>query len=218
MLRIITDELKADQYEYSSDYLTRTKRMLWLRGIIMGYPPSPEHIGRQDPYSTTTLSDDIMAMSIEDPIKPIYLFVDSVGGEVTNGFMLYDTIKMTPAPIYTIAVNAASMATTIMVAGKKRFITPHGKVMIHLPQTLFSGDSDELETKSKEVNKIKEELVSIYIDNGATAGLPKSTPEKKIRQKIMKDINKEKWFGAQEAVDYGLVDSIITGDQIYGGV
>jgi len=215
-VRTLTDGLRGDQYEYSGDYLTREGRMLFLRGVIMGYPPSPEHVGRADPYSSMSVAEDIMVLSKEDPSKPIWLFIDSVGGEVTNGFMLYDTINMAPAPIYTVGVNAASMATTLMVAGKKRYITPHAKVMIHLPQTLFAGDSDELETKSKQVNRIKNELVDIFIEHGAHAGLGMTAPEKKIKNKIMKDINKEKWFNAQEALDYGLVDEILTTEMLYG--
>lgn len=218
MYREVTDKLKSDQYEYSTDTLTRRGRMLFLRGVIMGYPPSPSHEGRADPYSSTTIADDIMSLSIKDPTSPIYLFVDSVGGEVTNGFMLYDVIRMSEAPVYTVGVNAASMATTILVSGVKRFVTPHSKVMIHLPSTIFQGDSDEMEIRNKEIIKVKNDLVSIYIEHGAHAGLGKTSSEKQIRKKIMKDINKEKWFSAKEAIEYGLADEIITREQLYGNI
>lgn len=216
--RAITDELKSNQYEYSSDLLTRRGRMLFLRGLIIGYPPSPTNEGRDDAFSSVNIADDIMSLSIENPEKPIFLFIDSIGGEATNGFMLYDVIRMSKAPIYTIGINASSMATTILVSGNKRYVTPHSKTMIHLPSTMFQGDSSEMEIRNKEIAKVKEELVNIYIEHGATAGLKNGATHKQIKNKLMKDINKEKWFSAQEAVDYGLVDEIITPEILYGNI
>lgn len=216
--RAITDELKSNQYEYSSDLLTRRGRMLFLRGLIIGYPPSPTNEGRDDAFSSVSIADDIMSLSIENPEKPIFLFIDSIGGEATNGFMLYDVIRMSKAPIYTIGINASSMATTILVSGNKRYVTPHSKTMIHLPSTMFQGDSSEMEIRNKEIAKVKEELVNIYIEHGATAGLKNGATHKQIKNKLMKDINKEKWFSAQEAVDYGLVDEIITPEILYGNI
>lgn len=216
--RAITDELKSNQYEYSSDLLTRRGRMLFLRGLIIGYPPSPTNEGRDDAFSSVNVADDIMSLSIENPEKPIFLFIDSIGGEATNGFMLYDVIRMSKAPIYTIGINASSMATTILVSGNKRYVTPHSKTMIHLPSTMFQGDSSEMEIRNKEIAKVKEELVNIYIEHGATAGLKNGATHKQIKNKLMKDINKEKWFSAQEAVDYGLVDEIITPEILYGNI
>ena len=211
---MVTDKLRGDQYEFSSDYLTRTRRFLFFRGLIMAYDGGFE--GRHDPFSTTVVADDIMALAMEDPEKPITLFVDGPGGEVANGFTLYDTIRMSPATIITIGLNCASMASIILVAGHKRFMYPHGKVMLHLPSTIFQGDSDEMDIRNKEIARVKDELVGIYIEHGATAGLEEDANEKKIRNKITKDINKEKWFDAEEALEYGLIDGIITKEDIYG--
>jgi len=172
--------------------------------------------GRHDPFSTTVVSDDIMALAMEDPEKPITLFVDGPGGEVANGFTLYDTIRLCPAPIITIGLNCASMASIILVAGGTRYMYPHGKVMLHLPSTIFQGDSDEMDIRNKEIARVKDELVGIYIDHGATADLKKGSTEKQIRNKITKDINKEKWFSASEALAYGLIDGFATKEMIYG--
>jgi len=212
--RGITDGLKGDQYEYSADYLTRKRRFLFFRGLIMSYGGGYE--GRSDPFSSTVVSDDIMALAHEEPDVPITLFIDGPGGEVANGFTLYDTIKMCPAPIVTVGMNCASMASIILVSGAKRLMYPHGKVMLHLPSTMFQGDSDEMDIRNKEIARVKDELVGIYVEHGATAGLKKDATDKQIRNKITKDINKEKWFSAQEALDYGLVDGLATKELIYG--
>ncbi|MEK0326578.1 MAG: ATP-dependent Clp protease proteolytic subunit [Nitrosopumilus sp.] len=212
--RGITDKLKSDEYEYSSDYLTRERRFLFFRGLIMSYGGGFE--GRSDPFSTTVVADDLMTLAMEAPELPITLFVDGPGGEVANGFTLYDTIRMSPAPIVTIGLNCASMASIILVSGHQRYMYPHGKVMLHLPSTVFQGDSDEMDIRNKEIARVKDELVGIYIEHGATAGLGKHTSEKKIRNKITRDINKEKWFDAQEAIEYGLIDGLATKEMIYG--
>ena len=212
--RGITDKLKSDEYEYSADYLTRERRFLFVRGLIMSYGGGFE--GRSDPFSTTVVADDLMTLAIQDPSKAITLFVDGPGGEVANGFTLYDTIRMSPAPIITIGLNCASMASIILVSGHQRYMYPHGKVMLHLPSNVFQGDSDEMDIRNKEIARVKDELVGIYIEHGATAGLGKHTSEKKIRNKITRDINKEKWFDAQEAIEYGLIDGLATKEMIYG--
>ena len=212
--RGITDKLRAEEYEYSSDYLTRERRFLFFRGLIMSYGGGFE--GRSDPFSSTVVADDIMALAHEKPEVPITLFIDGPGGEVANGFTLYDTIKLCPAPIITIGLNCASMASIILVSGSQRYMYPHGKVMLHLPSTIFQGDSDEMEIRNKEIARVKDELVGIYIEHGATAGLGKSSTKKKIRNKITRDINKEKWFDAKEAIEYGLIDGIATKEILYG--
>ena len=212
--RAITDGLKGDQYEFSADYLTRKRRFLFFRGLIMSYGGGFE--GRNDPFSSTVVADDIMALAMEEPTVPITLFIDGPGGEVANGFTLYDTIRMSPAPIVTIGLNCASMASIILVSGHKRYMYPHGKVMLHLPSTVFQGDSDEMDIRNKEIDRVKEELVSIYIEHGVTANLKGVSTEKQIRNKILKDIKKEKWFDAQEALEYGLIDGFATTKLIYG--
>ena len=199
--------VRDDKYEYSFNYLTRERRILFLRGIISSYPGGYQ--GRNDPHSPTVISDDIFALNLESTEEPIYLIIDSPGGEVSTGMALYDTIKISKAPIYTIGQNCASMATLILAAGHEKLIFPHGKLMLHLPSTTIQGDTKEVEIKTKEILKVKEELISCYIDSGVTAGLVDSTPVK-IKKQILKDIEREFWLTSEEAVKYGLADRVVT--------
>lgn len=212
MFREPTD-IRDDKYEYSFNYLTRKRRILFLRGTITSYPGGYQ--GRNDPHSPTVVQDDIISLNIQDPEKPIYLVIDSPGGEVSTGMTLYDVMKMSKAPIYTIGQNCASMATIIMAAGTRKLIYPHGKLMLHLPSTVIQGDSKEVEIKTKELLKVKEDIVQCYIDNGVTANLKDPTPTK-VRKQILRDIEREFWLTAEEAIEYGLADSIVTQEDLFG--
>ena len=212
MFRRETD-IRDDKYEYSFNYLTRERRILFLRGVISSYPGG--YSGRNDPHSPTVVSDDIIALNLEDPKKPIYLIIDSPGGEVSTGMTLYDVMMLSKAPIITIAQNCASMATVILAGGDEKLIFPHGKLMLHLPSTTIQGDTKEVEIKTKEILKVKEDLVQCYIDNGVTAGLV-DQPAIKIKKQILKDIEREFWLNADETISYGLADRIITKEDIFG--
>jgi ATP-dependent Clp protease protease subunit len=87
--------------------------------------------------------------------------------------------------------------------------------MLHLPSTQIHGDTKEVEIKTKEILKVKEDLVQCYIDNGVTAGLEAPTATK-IRKQIQKDIEREFWLNADEAIEYGLADRIIEKDDLFG--
>jgi ATP-dependent Clp protease protease subunit len=169
------------------------------------------------------ITDDIMAMNNEDPKAPIYLVIDSPGGDVSAGMVLYDIIRMSKAPITTIAQNCASMATVLMAAGATRLMFPHSRVMLHLPSGAFQGDADTVEIRSKELTRVKNSLVDCYIECGVTAALPPSKTGKPpakaaIRKKILGDINRsEYWLSAQECVAYGLIDRLATSEDLFGG-
>jgi ATP-dependent Clp protease protease subunit len=206
-------DIRDDKYEYSFNYLTRERRILFLRGVISSYPGG--YSGRNDPHSPTVVSDDIIALNLENQEEPIYIIIDSPGGEVSTGMTLYDTMKLSKAPIITIGQNCASMATIILAAGDEKYMFPHGKLMLHLPSTQIQGDTKEVEIKTKEILKVKEDLVQCYIDNGVTAGLETPTATK-IRKQILKDIEREFWLNADEAIEYGLADRIIEKDDLFG--
>jgi ATP-dependent Clp protease protease subunit len=210
--------LQDNQFEFSQAYLTRTKRMLFLRGPIFGVEGG---MGRLDSFGPTMVGDDILSLNEEDPKAPIRLIIDSPGGDVGSGMVLYDIIRMSKAPVITIAQNCASMATVLMAAGSERMMFPHSRVMLHLPQGAFKGDSDTIEIRSKELSRVKNELIECYIDCGVTAGLPASKngrpPAKsKVKAQIIKDINRsEYWMTAKECVKYGLVDRVATSADIF---
>ncbi|HEC64447.1 MAG TPA: ATP-dependent Clp protease proteolytic subunit [bacterium] len=207
--------LSDEAFEYAQTYLARERRMLFLRGPI--YPaPFP----RNDPYGPSLICDDLLAMNLEDSEKPIYLMIDSGGGLVSTGMNVYDYILMSKAPIVTIGHNIASMAVSIFIAGKKRLLLPHAQITLHLPEAAFkeeSLDSKDMGIRAKQLDAIKDMIVGCYIDCGAHAGL-KDKKRKQIHTQILKDIDREFNLTAQEAIDYGLADHIVTADELYGGV
>jgi ATP-dependent Clp protease protease subunit len=213
------EHLTDSQFEHAQAFMARERRMLFLRGPIFGIGPGP--MARVDSFSPTIIGDDILAMNVADPKAPIYLYIDSPGGDVGAGMIMYDIIRMSKAPIVTVAQNCASMATVLMAAGDERVMYPHSRVMLHLPQGAFQGDADTIEIRSKELLRIKEELVECYVDCGVTAGLAgkgKRPPAKsRVKKQIIKDINRsEYWMTAKECVAYGLVDRVATRADILG--
>ena len=131
----------------------------------------------------------------------IQLYINSPGGYVTSGFAIYDCIKSLNSEVSTICTGfAASMGSIILSAGAKgkRFIQPHARVMIHQPSGGARGQASDIEITAKEIILTKELSAQILADNcGQTF------------EKVMKDFNRDHWMGAQESVEYGIVDGVI---------
>jgi len=169
-------------------------RVVFLYGTIASYAFRP------DIYGTSFVMDLLLALDQEsnDPIK---LVIDSPGGSVTAGLVLYDTIKSVKSPIYTIGRSCQSMAVPILAVGTKghRYIYKHSRTMLHLPWGQISGDTKEIEIQQEEINLMKDQMIELLIENGA----------KKNKKAILKDIDREYWMSAEETIEYGLVDKII---------
>ncbi|HMO31771.1 MAG TPA: ATP-dependent Clp protease proteolytic subunit [Lacibacter sp.] len=140
-----------------------------------------------------------------DAVKPgeeIKLYINSPGGVVTSGMVIYDTMKMISSPVSTICMGmAASMGSILLSGGSKgkRFIFPHGEVMIHQPSIGGAqGTSADLEILAQQIAKTKELGARILADN---CGQP--------LDKVMKDFDRDYWMNADEAVAYGIVDGIL---------
>lgn len=207
---------REESIEGSQTYLGRERRMLTLRGPIIAAP------GRWDEFSVSFIMDDIIAMNVADPTRPIHLIIDSEGGILDDAMMLYDLIKISRAPIYTIVESAASAATLVGAVGKERLAFPHGRMMLHLPSVRFEGDSKLMEIRQKEMERQKDEMVQTYIECGVTAGLDKDMQDKdgiiwpSIQKKLISDIDRELWLTAEDGIKYGLVDRLITSEDIFG--
>lgn len=130
----------------------------------------------------------------------IKFYINSPGGYVTSGFSMYDTIKSIKSPVSTICTGlAASMGSLLLSAGEKgrRFIQPHARVMIHQPSGGARGQASDIEITAQEIVKTKELSAHILADNcGQTF------------EKVMKDFNRDHWMGADESVEYGIVDGV----------
>jgi len=135
--------------------------------------------------------------------EEIQLYINSPGGYVTSGFAMYDTIKQIKSPVSTICTGlAASMGSLLLSVGEKgrRFIQPHARVMIHQPSGGAQGQASDIEITAQEIIKTKELSAQILADNCG-----------KTFEQIMKDFQRDHWMGAQESVEYGIVDGVIEG-------
>jgi ATP-dependent Clp protease, protease subunit len=141
-----------------------------------------------------------------DALKPgeeIKMYINSPGGAVTDGMVIYDTIRMLQSPVSTICMGmAASMGSILLSAGTKgrRFIYPHGEVMIHQPSLggVVQGTSADLEIHAEQIRKTKRMGAQILADN---CGQP--------FDKVIKDMERDYWMNAQEAIAYGIVDGVL---------
>jgi ATP-dependent Clp protease, protease subunit len=140
-----------------------------------------------------------------DAVKPgeeIKLYINSPGGVVTSGMVIYDTMKMISSPVSTICMGmAASMGSILLSGGTKgkRFIFPHGEVMIHQPSIGGAqGTSADLEILAAQIAKTKELGAQILATNCG-----------KSLDQVLKDFDRDYWMDAKEAVEYGIVDGVL---------
>lgn len=162
------------------------KRMVFLDGEMTG---------------STQGQNLLLAMSSMSQ-EPIKLTISSPGGSLDSAFMLYDVMRLSPAPIWTLGRWVCSAAVIPLAAGVKghRYLLPHSKVMLHLPSTEMSGDSKEIAIRQIELEKYKQTMLDILIECGA----------KKKREDILIDIDREMWMTSEETIKYGLADSIVS--------
>jgi|GEM_PF-5876932 len=145
------------------------------------------------------LLEDMLMLNGISAIEPINLFLCSHGGRVDAGMAIYDLIQWIPAPVYTIGMgNCASMAAILLMSGQKRFIFPHCWVMLHQTSGWIWGDKDTTVSRATMMDRQEQQMLNLQaFHTGKTA------------EDIAKDTIKEKWFDAEEALAYGIVDEII---------
>lgn len=171
------------------------KRILLVSGLLAG---------EVDMIPVQDLADDLReGLLCLDAIShdPIKLIISSPGGMVRTTLTLYDVIKTIKAPVWTYGHLCASAASLLLAAGEKghRFMYPHGQVMLHLPEGSVSGTTKIMATRSKEYDRLRDEMVKLLIDCGAT----------KSHTEILEDLDGEYWMTAQEVIGYGLADRIV---------
>lgn len=157
--------------------------------------------GQVDGKSAKHIIDRLMYLDMESNDE-IQFYINSPGGYVTDGFAIYDTMKSLKSPVSTICSGlAASMGSILMSGGKKgkRFIQPHAKIMIHQPMGGAQGQASNIEIQAQEILKIKELSAQILADNCG-----------QDFDKVMKDFKRDYWMNAQESLDYGIVDGILS--------
>ena len=163
---------------------------------------SVELWGPVDDKSAREVVTKMRLLEADKPGEEIKFFINSPGGVVTSGFIIYDTMKMLKSPVSTICMGlAASMGSILLSGGVKgrRFVFPHSEIMIHQPSIggYMQGVSVDLEITAKQTRRVKDISAKILADNCG----------KKVEQ-ILKDFDRDYWMDAKEAIEYGIVDHI----------
>jgi ATP-dependent Clp protease protease subunit len=148
------------------------------------------------------LCAQILLLSAEDPGKDINLYINSPGGSVTAGMAIYDTMVLAPCDVATYAMGlAASMGEFLLAAGTrgKRYALPHARIMMHQPSAGIGGSAADIAIQAEQFALTKKEM------NRLNAEFTGQTLER-----IETDADRDRWFTAPEALEYGFVDHIIT--------
>jgi ATP-dependent Clp protease protease subunit len=157
--------------------------------------------GAVEDKTAKDITDRLLYLEAIDPGKEITFYINSPGGVVTSGMVIYDTMQMISSPVSTVCMGmAASMGSILLSGGQKgrRFIFPHGEVMIHQPSGGGRGTSADLEIMAVQMQKTKEMGAQLLADNcGQTF------------EKVMKDFNRDYWMNAEESIAYGIVDHLL---------
>ena len=158
--------------------------------------------GEINEISASSVIAQLLYLEAEDPNKDIKLYISSGGGEISSGMGIYDTMRLLKCDVSTICVgHCCSMASFLLAGGKKgkRFILPNGEVMIHQPSGGICGQASDISIVSDHILKLRKRLNTIMADNTG----------KKLSQ-IEKDSERDNWMSAEEALQYGLVDRILS--------
>ena len=171
------------------------ERIIWLGGEV-----------RDD--NANAICAQLLLLAAEDPERDIYLYINSPGGSVTAGMAIYDTMQDVKPDVVTVGMGlAASMGQFLLTAGApgKRYITPHTRVLLHQPLGGAGGSATDIRINADLILGMKKELAQI------TA----SRTGKSVEQ-VEADGDRDHWFTAQEALEYGFVDQVIDSPQEIG--
>ncbi|MDF2383840.1 ATP-dependent Clp protease proteolytic subunit [Nostoc ellipsosporum NOK] len=166
------------------------KRAVYLWGVV-------------DDKSAREVTTKLLLLEADDPGKEINFYINSPGGVVTSGMVIYDTMRMISSPVNTICMGLAASMGSILLSGGvkgKRFIYPHGEVMIHQPSLggYIQGVSSDLEIQARQTARVKEIGARILAENCG-----------KTIEQIYRDFDRDYWMDAKEAIEYGIADQIV---------
>ncbi|BAC19122.1 endopeptidase Clp [Corynebacterium efficiens YS-314] len=176
---------------YSGDIFDR---LLRERIIFLG--------SQVDDEIANKLCAQILLLSAEDPTRDISLYINSPGGSVTAGMAIYDTMKYSPCDIATYGMGlAASMGQFLLSGGTpgKRYALPHARIMMHQPSAGVGGTAADIAIQAEQFAQTKREMAKLIAEHtGQTF------------EQVTKDSDRDRWFTAEQAKEYGLVDHVIT--------
>ena len=158
--------------------------------------------GEVNDQVASTVVAQLLFLEAQDPDKDIYFYINSPGGVITSGLSMYDTMNYIKPDIVTICMGqAASMGAFLLSAGTKgkRYALPHARIMIHQPSGGAQGQSSDIQIQAQEIQRLKDTLNEIMAENCG----------KKAKQ-LEKDTERDNFMSAKEAVEYGLIDKVLT--------
>ncbi len=177
-------------------------RLLKDRIIFLGSAVADEN--------ANTICAQMLLLTAEDPVKDIFLYINSPGGSVTAGMAIYDTMQFVPNDVATVAMGlAASMGQFLLSSGAKgkRYALPHARVMMHQPSGGMGGTASDIKIQAELILHMKRQMAELIADQtGQTA------------ETIERDSDRDRWFTAEQAKEYGLVDQVVrSAGQVSGG-
>lgn len=162
--------------------------------------------GQIEDHMANVIIAQLLFLEAEDPDKDIHLYINSPGGVVTAGMAIYDTMQYIRPDVSTICIGScASMAAVLLTSGAKgkRFALPHSNVMIHQPLGGVQGQATEIEIHAREILRLRDELNGILAKH---TGQPLDM--------IKKDTERDNFMTAENALKYGLIDKILTRNEL----
>lgn len=142
----------------------------------------------------------MLMLAAEDSTKDIYLYINSPGGSITAGMAIYDTMQFVPNDVVTVGIGmCASMGQFLLSSGTKgkRYATPNTRILLHQPHGGFGGTASDIQTQAELILSMKKQLATL---TAAQTG--------KSVEQIMQDGDRDRWFTAAEALEYGFIDHI----------
>jgi len=167
------------------------ERIIWLEGEVRD--ENSDRIAKQ-----------LQVLAAEDPERDISIYINSPGGSITAGMVIYDTMQLIPNDVATVAMGlAASMGQFLLCAGApgKRYATPNTRIMMHQPLGGIGGTASDIKIQAEQMLFIKKRMATLIAEHsGQTV------------EQIEKDSDRDRWFTADEAREYGLVDHVYSTD------
>jgi ATP-dependent Clp protease protease subunit len=158
--------------------------------------------GEVNDQVASSIVAQLLFLEAQDPDKDIYFYINSPGGVITSGLSMFDTMNYIKPDIVTICIGqAASMGAFLLASGTKgkRYALPNARIMIHQPSGGAQGQSTDIQIQAQEIQRLKDTLNQILAEKTG----------KKAKQ-VEKDTERDNFMSAQEAVDYGLIDKVLT--------
>jgi len=180
--------------EETDDFDSMSSKLLKSRTVVISQ--------QVDAKLSAKVLSLLVLLEQEGPEMPITVFINSPGGEIFSGFAIYDMLKFISCPVTTIVTGfAASMGSILSLAADKgrRFAMPQAKIMIHQPLLMgYQGRASECEIQAREILKTRDHLVKLYAEQTG-----------KSFEEIKKALDRDNWFTAEEALEYGLLDKVV---------